>query len=626
MRRILAAVACFVLVAVDIRAQSATRLAVLLAEERRAPTANDLAVIRAGVRSYDTDTALVAIRALGRLERPALIPDIAAALRFELPELRAEAANAVATALGRPGVPASPSLRSTVASSLATLAGRLEVETDDSVRGALYEAIGRLPYSGADQAGQAERALIAAAASAPAGAVAERLGVAKGLEAFVRIGGAERPASPDTIGALRTLFGLPPGPLAAGDTPSAPPETPVPAAGVLDPPHDARIRRLAFEALTTANAVDDLLVARAMADADMQVRRLAMAAAARADQKIAAETAATVIAAGLIDPAPIVRIEALHAEAARETGSHTACALAFTAASDPDIHVVLAAIDALGVCGTSSDAIALLERTVDNLSGVNAPRGWHRTAHALVALAGAEPERAKALLGQFTNSALWQLRLYAVRAATVLNDRDTLERMMKDADQAVADEASRQYSRVTGVVDAPPPPSARPAAPAADRTPPSALTAADLKRLVAARARVIVRGVGSFELALLAREAPATVLRFARLAESGYYDGLTIDRVLPNFVVQTRGTSPDDPAVEPTFPREELGAWPHVRGVVAASAVAGHSAAELFIDLVDNPRFDHQYTAFAQALNGLDVIDALLEGDVIDRIEIEPGP
>jgi len=621
MGRILAAVACLAVAAADVRAQSATRLAVLLAEERRAPTANDLAVIRAGVRSFDTDTALVAIRALGRLERPALIPDIAPALRFELPELRAEAANAIATALGRPGVPAPASLRSAVASAFATLAGRLEIETEPDVRGALCEALGRLPYAGADQIAQAENALVAAARAAEGGAVSDRLGVAKGLEAFVRTSGAERPPGPDVISALRALFGVT----------LAPPVSRVDLApdvlsrllNQVEPPRDARVRRLAFEALTTAHAVDDDLVVRAMDDGDMQVRRLAIAAAARADQKIADQTAATVIAAGLIDPAPIVRIEALHAEATRETGSHTACALAFTAAADPDIHVVLAAIDALGVCGTSTDAVALLERTVNNLSDVNAPRGWHRTAHALVALAGAEPERAKAILGQFTNSSLWPLRLYAVKAATVLNDQETLERMMKDSDHAVADEAARQFSRLAGAPDAP---AARPTAAAADRQTPTVLTAADLRRLVAARARVTVRGVGSFELALLAREAPATVLRFARLAESGYYNGLTIDRVLPNFVVQTRGASPDDPAVEATFPREELSAWPHVRGVVAASAIPGRSAAELFIDLVDNPRFDHQYTAFAQALNGLDVIDALLEGDVIDRIEIEPGP
>ena len=79
-----------------LRAQSpvATRLAVLQAEDRRAPTPRDLAVIRSGARSPDAQTMRVAIRALGRLERPSLIPDITPALKNALPEIRSEAANA----------------------------------------------------------------------------------------------------------------------------------------------------------------------------------------------------------------------------------------------------------------------------------------------------------------------------------------------------------------------------------------------------------------------------------------------------------------------------------------------------------------------------------------------------
>ena len=36
------------------------------------------------------------------------------------------------------------------------------------------------------------------------------------------------------------------------------------------------------------------------------------------------------------------------------------------------------------------------------------------------------------------------------------------------------------------------------------------------------------------------------------------------------------------------------------------------------------PASIYQYTVFAQTLNGLDVVDAMLEGDVIDKIEILP--
>ena len=62
-------------------ANAQTRLAVLQAENRRAKTAADLATLRAGARSPDEQIRRAAIRALGRLERPALIPDIVPGLR-----------------------------------------------------------------------------------------------------------------------------------------------------------------------------------------------------------------------------------------------------------------------------------------------------------------------------------------------------------------------------------------------------------------------------------------------------------------------------------------------------------------------------------------------------------------
>ena len=146
----------------------------------------------------------------------------------------------------------------------------------------------------------------------------------------------------------------------------------------------------------------------------------------------------------------MVRLEALHAQTIRESGSETACARSRAATSDSDTHVVLAAIDALGVCGSVAEALAFLEHAVSDLSTVSEPRGWHRTAHALVALAGAAPERAAAARAAVPTSRLWPLRLYAVKAAAVLNDREILVAMTRDADDAVADEAVRQLVRITG--------------------------------------------------------------------------------------------------------------------------------------------------------------------------------
>jgi peptidyl-prolyl cis-trans isomerase B (cyclophilin B) len=165
------------------------------------------------------------------------------------------------------------------------------------------------------------------------------------------------------------------------------------------------------------------------------------------------------------------------------------------------------------------------------------------------------------------------------------------------------------------------PPSARPRPPAAS----DGVDADDLRRLASPRARITMRGVGTFELALFTAQAPATVLRFAKLAESGYYNGLTFHRVVPNFVIQGGSPGANEYIGDATFMRDEVGTWPHVRGAVGIST-RGHDTgdAQIFIDLVDNPRLDHQYTVFGQVLNGIDVVDQILEGDVIDRIEIVP--
>ena len=145
------------------------------------------------------------------------------------------------------------------------------------------------------------------------------------------------------------------------------------------------------------------------------------------------------------------------------------------------------------------------------------------------------------------------------------------------------------------------------------------LTAAELRSVAAARARVTIRGVGSFELALIGSEAPASAVRFARLARSGYYNGLTFHRVVPNFVIQGGSPGANEYIGDATFMRDELGQWPHVRGAVGISTRGRDTGdAQIFVDLVDNPRLDHEYTVFAHVLNGMDIVDAILEGDVIE--------
>src|SRR5262252_3794383 len=139
--KVLAAAALLVLAPSIVCAQAfGTRLAVIQAEARGAKTPIDLQTIRMATRSGDTDTARLAVRAMGRLERPSLAPEIVTSLHHMQPEVRAEAANALAEAahgLKPPFTAASPV---TVVSIQTSLATQLAIEMDANVRAAIIEA------------------------------------------------------------------------------------------------------------------------------------------------------------------------------------------------------------------------------------------------------------------------------------------------------------------------------------------------------------------------------------------------------------------------------------------------------------------------------------------------------
>ena len=573
------ALAVLLLAPLPARGQSATatRILVMQAEGRRAPTTAEIGLLRINTRSANADTAKVAVRALGRLERASLIPDLLPALRHALAEVRIEAADAIATAAQGSG--ASATADSVVASTQNALLARLAVEADPGVRGALHEALARLPYRNAAAALKTETALLAGGRAATA--LPERLGIARALETFVRIHGDVRPPGSDVIELLRQL---------------ARPESVAPGLDLL---RDARVRRLANEALLSVGGLDEDGVRRAAEDADPQVRRLAMRAIE------ATGVALEKTNDGLVDPSPLVRIDALRA--LRIRGGDAICPAARKAATDSDLNVALVALDQLAVCRTDTEAVELLARIAADTAAIAVARGWHQHAHALVALATAAPDRARPLLAAYVTAPIWQVRGYAARAAAQMAERPVLDTLAHDTEDRVANAA---LAALGAPLRARPPLKPSPA---------PAVSANEIRRLAAPRARIVVRDVGRIELALFTAEAPGTVVRFVRLAEEGYYNGLSFDRLLPNAVAQGGDTGPETAV----FPGREVGTWPHVRGAVGAAAPDTNDA-QFFINLVDNPRFDHQYTVFAQVLNGADVVERLLEGDVIDSITILP--
>ena len=636
-------------------AQTATtRLSILQAEDRRAPSPTALAVIRAGTRSGDGQTARIALRALGRLERPALITDILPGLRHRLPEVRAEAANAIAQAAQGLRNGTAPALSLVPAQT--ALITRLGADDTPAVRAAAAESLARLPYASAADVARAETALLEFAPRATTNT--DRLGLAKALEAFTRLQRAMPPPGAGVTDILRRL---------ARDEASRPDQERL---------RDARVRRLALESLITLGAADVDTIVDAAADPDPQVRRLAVRAAT-------IDGVEAIVARGLNDPVPMVRIEALRTSRARN--AQDSCGPALSGASDPDMHAATVAIDQLATCGDNPEARASLNQAIADRADAEAPRNWHRAGHALVALATAAPADARAALDGYATSGVWQLRVAAARAAGVLRWREALERLARDSEDNVVEAAlialngavghdadelyvsaleseGYQVVRVAaralegsprgatvvpalkqaleraeddgrpGAADAraalraaltsldAPPRASRPGT-----LPAAPLTVADLRRLAAPRARFTIRDVGVFDVALFTQEAPATVLRFVELAASGYYDGLTFHRVVPNGIIQGGSPGANEYSSDAPFMRDEVGLWPHVRGAVGISTRGRDTGdAQIFVNLVDNPRYDHTYTVFAQVLNGLDIVDRILEGDVIESVEIVP--
>jgi cyclophilin family peptidyl-prolyl cis-trans isomerase len=129
---------------------------------------------------------------------------------------------------------------------------------------------------------------------------------------------------------------------------------------------------------------------------------------------------------------------------------------------------------------------------------------------------------------------------------------------------------------------------------------------------------------GTVTMRLLTDVAPVTVARFAEMASQGYYNGLTFHRVVPNFVVQGGSPGANEYMGAARYMRDEVGPQGvHVRGAVGISTRGGDTGdGQIFIDLVDLPRLDRDYTVFAYITEGMPFVDKLLEGAVIKSVSV----
>ena len=116
--------------------------------------------------------------------------------------------------------------------------------------------------------------------------------------------------------------------------------------------------------------------------------------------------------------------------------------------------------------------------------------------------------------------------------------------------------------------------------------------------------------------------APKSVANFVKLAETGFYDGLTFHRIVPGFVIQGgdplgNGTGGPGWHIPGEFAANGFkNDLKHERGVISwARAQDPNSAGSQFFIMVDDaPYLDGQYAAFGRLTAGLDVVDQIVAG------------
>lgn len=134
----------------------------------------------------------------------------------------------------------------------------------------------------------------------------------------------------------------------------------------------------------------------------------------------------------------------------------------------------------------------------------------------------------------------------------------------------------------------------------------------------------MVTTMGSVIIELDGRQAPLTVAHFLKLVDAGFYNGIIFHRVIPGFMAQTGGHTPDLALKEDarTIPNESGNGLSNVRGSVAMARTGDpHSAnSQFFINVADNTRLDPGkkaiggswgYTVFGSVIQGMEVVDQI---------------
>ncbi len=133
------------------------------------------------------------------------------------------------------------------------------------------------------------------------------------------------------------------------------------------------------------------------------------------------------------------------------------------------------------------------------------------------------------------------------------------------------------------------------------------------------------RGTIQIELAML--DAPLTVENFLALARKGFFTGLAIHRVVPDFVIQAGDPRSDGEGGPGYSIRDEINQRAYLRGTVgmALESWPDTGGSQYFITHSPQPHLDAKYTVFGRIIGGMDMVDRIQQWDVIRKVRVWDG-
>jgi cyclophilin family peptidyl-prolyl cis-trans isomerase len=152
-------------------------------------------------------------------------------------------------------------------------------------------------------------------------------------------------------------------------------------------------------------------------------------------------------------------------------------------------------------------------------------------------------------------------------------------------------------------------------------------TTADYQRAISRIGKpvhaIVLTTKGAFTIEFQPEDAPLTVDNFVQLAKQKYFNGITVHRVVPNFVIQDGDPRGDGNGGPGYSIRCEINELSYERGAVGM-ALSGKDTggSQWFATHAPQPHLDGGYTVFGKVIRGMDVVDNIVRGDVIRSVEI----